>query len=741
MKAPQSNYIKRMLFSYLPILFVTVSLLIFIFISVFNQINVRNAIQANYLTAAFIVNVVDNSLKGIADDAQKMADTNGQLRFFLEGPSDRALEFDISKLLHNLMDLRYGLIDSVYLYRAKDSKVLDQNALRPIELFPDRNYIRSSIEQPLMEGWSSPRLKQNEGNDMAISVTSLVIKIPRDSGSLGYLIINVNLSSLHTFISQMINQELTEVQLFDTKGNPFFKGRPDSIDHGVNADIVSDYTNWKYRISIKGDQWFNNLVQGNTILLILGLGVIIFAVGSTFYVTRRSYKPIKAILQRIDRFPSMVKSVDQKGSKDEFAFIDQAIERLITNNMDFQEKQQEHQVIRRQQFLQILLKGEYEDDRDAWEQERQHFGLTSGKFIVALVEIDHYVQFGLQYNPKDQALFKFIISSVAFEIAEQNGQRIMSEWISKHQFVILLLSDDTETLEHRILQMSEQIRAWVDKNLDFTVTIGIGSAAENESAISRSFDDALEAVNRKVTLGINQIIDTVEWSSHSHGDWFNYLEIIRTIVRQLRMSDTGWENELRRLFREMTVECLPKDEVERQLHYFVFHLEYEMEKVLPETVKAWLQEAKPDLLLAIAQSDTLPEVESAFHSVLEQLFQFIEELARNRRHDALMKEIRNYVAEHYTDPNLSLAMLSDRFQISSKYLSQLFKESIGQNFVDFLIFLRMEYAKALLRETDISVGEVSEKAGYTNTTSFIRTFKKMVGVSPGLYRESQPKKQ
>ncbi|WP_159887312.1 hypothetical protein [Paenibacillus puerhi] len=120
MKDQNPNYIKRMLLSYLPILFVTVSILIFIFFSIFNQVNVRNAIKANHLTAAFIVNVVDNTLKGMADDAQKMADTNGQLRYFLEGPSDRALEFDISNLLSNLMDLRYGLIDSIYLYRAKD---------------------------------------------------------------------------------------------------------------------------------------------------------------------------------------------------------------------------------------------------------------------------------------------------------------------------------------------------------------------------------------------------------------------------------------------------------------------------------------------------------------------------------------------------------------------------------------------------------------------------------------------
>lgn len=737
MKAQNSNYIKRMLLSYLPILFVTVSILIFIFISIYNQINVRNALQANHMTAAFIVNMVDNSLKGITDDAQKMADTNRQLLQYLEAPSDWSLEYDISKLLSDLMDLRYGLVDSIYLYRAKDGQVLDQNAIRPIEQFPDQSYVSSSIKQTLTGGWSSPRLKVNEETDSTTPVTTMVLKIPRDSGSLGHLIINVKLSSLDMFIGQMIDQEVTEVQLFDSQGKPFFEKRPVSSSNSMNDDIVSDYTNWTYRISIKGGKWFDNLVHGNTIWLMFGLASIIFAIGSTLYVTRRSYKPIEAILHRIDRFSTMVKPADKKETDNEFAFIDQAIERLITSNMHYQEKQQENQVIRRQQFLQILLKGEYEDDRAAWEHEWQHFGLAAGNFIVALVEIDHYVQFGLQYNPKDQSLFKFIISSVAVEIAEQNGQSIMSEWIARNQFVILLISDKEESLEHQILKMSEQIRSWVDKNLDITVTIGIGSVANNESAISRSFDDAATAVSHKVTLGVNQIIDAVEVNGHSQGEWFNDLEIIRTIVRQLRMSEPDWGNSLKRLFNEMTVQRLRKEDVDRQLHYFIFHLEYELEGAWPETAKEWLTQAKSSLQLAIEQYDTLPQLESCFLATLEQLSGHIGELMGSRRHDALMKEVRDYVSEHFTDPNLSLSMLSDRFQISSKYLSQLFKESIGQNFIDFLIFLRMEYAKKMLRETEISVQDIAEQVGYTNTTSFIRTFKKIVGISPGQYRESQ----
>ncbi|WP_245946683.1 helix-turn-helix domain-containing protein [Paenibacillus cellulosilyticus] len=706
-----------------------------------NQLNVRNAIQANNLTAKYVTNMVDSSLKNISIDAQKLVETGGTLQKFLDAPSDKALEFDISNMLSSLM-VRYGLIDSVYLYRAKDGKVLDQSTIRPLSQFPDESFIRSTLDKPYTGVWSSPRerISGGLGSPTSVPVTSLGLKIPRDSGSLGYLIINVKNDALKSYIDQMIDHTITTAQLYDAQGTSFFnEDRSVSSSDRLSADVVSNYTGWTYRISIKGGQLLDFLFHGSTLWILLGLSAIVMAIGSTFYVTRRNYKPIESILHRIERFSSLVKTGDAKAKSNEFAFIDQAIERLITNNMSFQEQQQEHLVIRRQQFLQQLLKGEFGDDRGAWEQEWQHFGLSAGHYIVGVLELDSYVQFGLKYNPNDQSLFKFIISSVAVETAEQNGLRVVVEWIAKNQLVMLLISGESSLLEHQILQLSEQIRAWVEGHLDFTVTIGIGMPADDETAIARSYEDAEAAVSRKVSLGSNQIIDAVEVRGRQDGEWFDYLEMIRTIVRQLRMSEQDWQNELKQLFGEMAVHRLRKGDVDRLLHYLIFHLEYELDGALPEVVKPWQEGVKPALAAAVEHSDTLRQLELDFQAALTQLASHICELSQSRRHNTLMREIRDYVAEHYMDPNLSLTMLSDRFQISSKYLSQLFKESIGENFSDFLIGLRIDNAKRLLRETDTAVQAISDQMGYSNPTSFIRVFKKIVGLSPGQYRESLTK--
>lgn len=73
-----NSYIMRMLLSYLPILFVTISILTFIFFSIMNQFNVSNALQANRLTAKYVVNMTDTSLKAISFEAQEAIDTGGR---------------------------------------------------------------------------------------------------------------------------------------------------------------------------------------------------------------------------------------------------------------------------------------------------------------------------------------------------------------------------------------------------------------------------------------------------------------------------------------------------------------------------------------------------------------------------------------------------------------------------------------------------------------------------------------
>lgn len=92
------------------------------------------------------------------------------------------------------------------------------------------------------------------------------------------------------------------------------------------------------------------------------------------------------------------------------------------------------------------------------------------------------------------------------------------------------------------------------------------------------------------------------------------------------------------------------------------------------------------------------------------------------------------IREFYCDPNFSIFTLADTFNISSSYMSLLFKQELHMNFSNYLATLRIDRAKELLRTTDMSVDEISSAVGYTNVTSFGRKFKQEVGLTPTQYR-------
>lgn len=95
--------------------------------------------------------------------------------------------------------------------------------------------------------------------------------------------------------------------------------------------------------------------------------------------------------------------------------------------------------------------------------------------------------------------------------------------------------------------------------------------------------------------------------------------------------------------------------------------------------------------------------------------------------------ITRYLQEHLSE-DISLSVLSEEFHLSAQYISQLFKNEIGVNFLSYLTSIRMERAKKLLLSSSLSIGEISEQLGFGDYRVFTKVFKKAEGVTPSQYR-------
>jgi two-component system response regulator YesN len=101
----------------------------------------------------------------------------------------------------------------------------------------------------------------------------------------------------------------------------------------------------------------------------------------------------------------------------------------------------------------------------------------------------------------------------------------------------------------------------------------------------------------------------------------------------------------------------------------------------------------------------------------------------------IVSKAKTYIDENY-EKELTLDSVARKIAISPYYLSKLFKDEIGENFIEYLTRLRIERAKKLLEENQLSIKEICMSVGYSDPNYFSRIFKKVEGVTPTEYRDS-----
>jgi len=100
--------------------------------------------------------------------------------------------------------------------------------------------------------------------------------------------------------------------------------------------------------------------------------------------------------------------------------------------------------------------------------------------------------------------------------------------------------------------------------------------------------------------------------------------------------------------------------------------------------------------------------------------------------DSQFKDIILYLNDNFTQ-QITLEMLSSKFYMSKPYISHKFRDITGVTFIEYLHCMRIAESQRLLSGGDVDVSRIYEMCGFNNIQHFYRTFKKLVGMSPGAY--------
>ena len=102
-----------------------------------------------------------------------------------------------------------------------------------------------------------------------------------------------------------------------------------------------------------------------------------------------------------------------------------------------------------------------------------------------------------------------------------------------------------------------------------------------------------------------------------------------------------------------------------------------------------------------------------------------------------VQNARNYLAEHYAE-RITLEDLARRFSVSKFHFQKLFKHYVGYTPNEYLLLVRLNHAKGLLRSTDLPVAQIACDVGIQNVSHFINLFRRHEGTTPAHYRRNWP---
>ncbi|MDF2660937.1 MAG: hypothetical protein K0Q94_3728 [Paenibacillus sp.] len=734
----------RWLMSYLPVFLTIVSILIFLFFTALGNYARQQAVKANEVFARNIMQTTDSILRFSEQTMIKEILTNDRIRLFFDGDplSDPYETYLVSQRVRDLSTYLLS-IDSIYLYRVSDQVVLTSNTMIPLEQFADRAFLERAMKAEGAHPWSVIRSFREFQGETGVQkqVISLSKTIPLNSGVQGLIVANIQLSKLEEALRELLVSDLNFLSLADASGAPLIGSEPSS--GSVLTSLTSDYSGWTVKSGFKQTNAYGYLSSISNVWYAAMLSSVLVGITWLFLAARRHYRPIQLIESNIRLHTRNVNRPPGKTAwgerQDEFHFIRTAIDELVEHSKDFDKKAEESAGFRRRLLFKRILEDAEPLLAEEWELEMERVGLADQGCQIAVVvfEIDHMNKFVGAYSPQDQSLLKFAVSASVRETGQQMNKHVWCEWMRQDQLAAMILAGQGQTeLDAWLQSFCNQAGQWIGQHLPFTVSCGIGSVIDSPGHIARSYSEALEALQYKSHSGIHAVISYGEINTPPQGHLLQYADRIVSTAQAFRAGQTNWEEQLRDLFATFKTAAVRREDAADFIHYFIFALDKEC-KTLPTGLRLiWEQEALPDIRAKVEGFIQLEEAEEIIHTVLRTLSEQLQLQKQKRESRKFILQIKEYIEAHYSNPDLSLAHISETFQLHMKTVSRLFKEEFGENFVDYVAKVRMEEAKRLLVvDSPDSVQDIAHKVGYTHAITFIRVFKKWEGTTPGDYRK------
>ena len=389
----------------------------------------------------------------------------------------------------------------------------------------------------------------------------------------------------------------------------------------------------------------------------------------------------------------------------------------------------------REQFLVGLLEGRVPRQRVQAQAGMFQLKLDAKYWAVALVHAEGGTSQALDNVGPLRSAQELVPLSVAKTVEEMLGRFChFTSFLYMDNVVILADFQGENSVAALITGLNEVCKS-AGRIWGGDISAGIGGLCTNLNEISRSYQEAQSARDYSAIMGEGRAIyiKDVEPDTSVQLQFGEQEE--RALINAIKL---GGEEEITKVINEMF------SHFESQLIPVAQYQVY-----LVELVTALLRVVRT---YELNTDEVFGEEFNYFATIfshspskirqwlIESCIRISAQVKRERLDSTklLARNAKQYIEEHYMDPEISVEKLCTVLHVSPAYFSTVFKRETEMSFVSYLTEVRLQNALNLLNTTDDKTYVIAGKVGYTEPNYFSYVFKKRFGVSPSKYRQSAP---
>lgn len=362
--------------------------------------------------------------------------------------------------------------------------------------------------------------------------------------------------------------------------------------------------------------------------------------------------------------------------------------------------------------------------------ENYHFSFQPGLFQLFAVKID--CGYEDQYNnaigileEKVKQIINNLLKDLCFEV-----------WIYLNDsFIYCVLNyepDLKKTIRKQVKIVLDELIVQETVFEQFKFTIGMGTAVEDIKQLKDLYEEARYAIMQRLLLGTGKFIeDGPKLEASQRGN---------ALLAELNKSMGA------------AIEVLDKDSVLN----CITHLKEQIKSaedlngeiiftVVEQTCEMYLLHLRNNQIMHHDDTfyETFRDIANRCSSI-DQLFEYLSSMVgeslqaiiedNKQMETKPIRIVKQHIQQNFMN-SISLEEVSNLVGFNPTYFSSLFKRVSGSNFVDYLSEVRMNNAKELLRETNLSIATICEKVGYSDLKHFTKSFKKYTGLKPNEFRK------